>query len=101
MVLGVADDLIVLVAFARDENQVAGARLSKSKGDGGAAVGLDMDLRRDGGIGGFVHAGPYLGDNGIRVFVARIVRGDDGDLGLCRRQMSHDRALAAITVAAT
>src|SRR5262249_37546510 len=100
VVFRVADDLIIFVAFARDQNDVAAARLGEGKGDRGAAVRLDTDFGGNGGIGLSVHAGQNLFNDGLRVFAARIVGGHDGDLGLRRGETAHDRAFGAVAIAA-
>ena len=56
MVFDIAEDLVVLVTFAGDQDDVAGLRLRNGLRDGGAAIRLDMDLGGDSGIGS---CGPY------------------------------------------
>ena len=87
----VADRLSLLVALARHRQHVAGAETVQRLGDRARPV---ADLAAAGAGG--QHGGADRG----RVLAARIVVGDDGDIGKARRGGAHQRALAAIAIAA-
>ena len=88
----VADDLARLMALAGDAQHVARLQHADGRFDGVAPV---ADLQR---LRGPVH---HFGADLRRVFAARIVVGDDDDVGLPRRCLPHQRALARIAVAAS
>ena len=61
--------------------------------DRGAAVGLDADVPA-------ADPGDDLGDDRVGVLRARVVGGDDDLVGQARGDLAHERALAAVAVAA-
>src|SRR4051812_2846601 len=84
--------LALLVALAGDDDDVARLRDAHGALDRGAAVELDVDAR--------AAALEDLGDDRARVLVARVVRGDDHDVGVVARDCAHERPLRAVAVAA-
>src|SRR5580658_1353417 len=87
-VLGETDDLIVLVALARDEDRVPSAGRSNGEIDRDPAVELHDGLAT-------LRTQPRGGsrrDDG-RIFGARVVVGQDRDVGTPRHGASHRRSL--------
>src|SRR5262245_56117636 len=93
-----ADDLVGLVPLARDDHGVAGAGPGERVRDGRATVGLGGPARVAARHG--PHPGQDLVDDGAGRLRARVVRGDPHPIGQPRRDPAHDRALAAVAVAA-
>ena len=85
------DYLALLVTLAGDDEDIAFGQQAGGMGDGFAAVG-DLDRSRRGGENG--------GADGGRVFGARIVISDNGDIREASGDLAHLRPLAAIAVAA-
>src|SRR4051794_35872686 len=91
-----ADDLVVLVALAGDQDDVAGAGVGQDALDGGPAVGFLID--RGPAAGG--EAGADLVDDRPGVLGARVVAGDPDVVGQGLGDGGHARALGAVAVAA-
>ena len=92
--MAAAGDLLVgLVALAREQHDVAGARLVHRGEDRHLAV-LDRLGRAAG------NAREHLLDDRVRILAARIVAGDDHVVGEPRGRRAHERALAGIALAA-
>ena len=92
----VLDQLHPLVALARDQQAAAGGGELDSATDRGAPVGHHFPLRAG-------DLGDSLFDRAQdreRVFAARIVGGEDRVVGELAGGAAHERALAAIAVAA-
>src|SRR5436190_766002 len=64
--------LALLVPLAGDEHDIPGARGLDRLGDRRRPVGLDLDCPPD--------AFEHLADDRVRVFAARVVGGDDGEV---------------------
>src|SRR6185503_7208293 len=90
-VLHSGDLLPLLVALAGDQDDVAVARALERACDSAAPVRLDVEVGR---------AGEHLVDDRERILAARVVGGDDRDVGELRRDASHEWALLAIAVPA-
>src|SRR6266540_747101 len=93
-----ADDLIGLVAFARDDDHVAGSGPGKRALDGGFPVGhclmpVEGDTARN--------ARYDIGDDRLRRLAARVVGGDPHAIGEPRGDSTHQGPLAAVAIAAT
>ena len=87
----VADDLAGFMAFSGDDEHVAGAKLPDRGPDRlGAVADLARASRRS----------EDFGADRSRRLAARIVVGDDHDIGLLGRDRAHDRPLALVPVAA-
>src|SRR3954452_18298543 len=84
--------LALLVALAGDHEDVAGLGHLDRLLDRGAAVDLDLDAR--------LAALEDRFDDRARVLVARVVGGDDRDVGPLAGDRAHERALGAVAVAA-
>src|SRR3954451_3437053 len=84
--------LPLLVALAGDDHDVAGLGDRDRLLDRGAAVDLDVDAAPA--------ALQDLGDDRLRVLVARVVGRDDHDVGLVARDLAHERPLRAVAVPA-
>src|SRR5687767_13938756 len=86
--------LALLVALAGNDDHVAGLRQPHRAVDAGAAVGILLDVR--------AAPGPRedLADDRLRVLRARVVGGDEADVGQPGADLAHQRALAAVAVAA-
>src|SRR6476619_8526181 len=91
-----ASDLLVrLVTLARDQHDVVRAGLADRARDRRGTIAFDPHrMRRR-------EAVHDLRDDGIAVFVARIVVGDDHDVGVALGDRRHLRTLAAVALAAT
>ena len=90
------DLLAGLVALARDQHDVAGLRQPERHRDGLATVAdLHHPLAAD-PLGTQQHGPTDLGG----VLAARVVVGDDEDVGQAGRDLAHDLALARVAVAA-
>jgi hypothetical protein len=81
------------VPLARDQHQIVRSRLADGSGDGGTAIVDDarrmaLDAAQDGA------------SDGLRIFGARIVVGDDDPIRESVGDRTHQRAFARITVAA-
>ena len=103
-----AQDLVVLVALARNQQGVARPRESHGQCDGGSAVGLHVEARealpqfRGGSVNdaGLFHAGHnHIKDCGL-LLGARVVRGDHHHIGAFGSGLAHTRPLALVAVAA-
>ena len=92
----VAQHLVGLVALARDHHHVARARHLEGAGDRVAPVDDDVAL----GPAAAVHAALDLLDDRLGRLAARVVRGDDDHVREPRGHGAHQRALAAVAVAA-
>ena len=84
--------LIIFVSFARDQYNVS--RLGE----------LDRAVNRLRAIDNFfvaIRAKTFfdLGDDRVRIFFARIIRGDDGVIGKSDLPSRHQRALLAVAIA--
>src|SRR5262249_45264776 len=92
-----ADDLVRLMALARDDDRVTGAGPAERVGDGRAPVGLAR-------VATLASTAPHalhdLVDDRVRALRARIVRRDPHTIGQARGDLAHDRSLAAIAIAA-
>ncbi len=105
---GRADDLVVLVALARDQQHVAGPRRGGRQANRRAPVDLRVVAARGPSELGHrqlrrVRAADTVEDHvddRRRILRARVVRRDDRQVGVARRDLAHDRALAAIAIAA-
>src|SRR5581483_46495 len=86
------DDHGALVAFAGDQDDVAGAGLGEGQRHGGAAVHFDDVVAA-------VRAGFNLGDDLARVLGVRVFVGQDEEVGQAGSGRAHDRALGAIALA--
>src|SRR3954452_5068493 len=84
--------LPLLVALAGDDHDVARLGDRDRSLDRGAAVDLDVDAAPA--------ALQDLGDDRLRVLVARVVRRDDHDVGLVAGDRAHERPLRAVAVPA-
>ena len=85
--------LALLVALAGDHDDVARPREPDRAGDRGAAVDLALDVAA-------ARARGDLLDDRLRVLRARVVGGHDRQVGEPRGDLPHQRALAAVAVAA-
>ncbi len=96
VVLGVADDLVVFVAFAGNEDDIVFAGKGASRLDGGLAVnnhqGGQSLLR--------CQAFEHIIQDGLRVFVTRIVRRQNHLRRACFGYLRHHRTFAFVTIAA-
>ena len=90
-----ADHLIGLVSLAREHHHVAGAGVVERVGDGLAAAFQHGKRRR-----AVRHAGEDLVQNGVGVFRAGIIRGDDHLVREPRGDAPHFGALRPVAVAA-
>src|SRR4051812_28285993 len=95
---GGADDLVIFVAFAGEEDDVAGLGQGDGHADGGTAVGLDGDFVFGFPVGG--EAGANFFDDGVGVFGARIVAGENDLVGEALGDGGHLGTLGAIAIAA-
>ena len=94
VVFYVADDLIGFVPFARDEQDVA-----RPGEHCGGADGLGtVDDAQEPGAG--VEAGGHLVEDRPGRLVARVVRGEDGRIGVFHRDLRHLGPFGAVAVAA-
>lgn len=91
-----ADDLVILVAFAREEDDVARLRVGDYLSDRGGSV--EYDLRVGGKIRG--EACEYIIDDGLWRFVAWVVGGDDDVVGEGGGGLRHAWAFGGVTVTA-
>src|SRR5438477_590716 len=96
MALHGADDLVVLVPLAGDQDEVARAREAEREGDGRAPVRLDQVAGHARGT----HPLLDVGEDAERVLGARVVGGEDDDVAPPRGGLAHERPLAAVAVAA-
>src|SRR5258708_25774070 len=87
--------LIIFVPFARDQDEIAVPGFRKGQGDRGPAVGLDECF-----CSRIFQPREYFGDDGIRVFRARIVRSNNSHIRSFTHDVAHNRALGAVTVTA-
>ena len=90
-----ARDLHLLVAFAREQHDVAGARFRDRQRNRFAAVDFHAVF----------HAGPLQAhqrviDDGPRIFAARIVGSEHDEIAASPRRLAHQRTLGAIAIAA-
>src|SRR5437763_4829900 len=90
-----ADDLVVLVPFARDDDEVARARLFDCASDGLATVN-DFKVRS----ARCAQARFNVAQDVFRVFRARVVGRTYDDVAQTRRGLAHRRALRSVAVAA-
>src|SRR5438105_1046446 len=95
----VAENLVFLVAFAGDQHHVARTRRLDRFRDGRAAI-RNGKRRRVLSSGVRRNAALDLFDDPIRIFVARVVRGDHQDIGQPARDSAHQRAFRPIAIAA-
>ena len=91
-----ADDLVGLVPLPRDHHHVARAPPGHRGLDGPAAIGHGLVPARGPGR----DAGLDLGQDRLGPLGARVVGGHPGEVAEPRRDAAHDRALAAVAVAA-
>ena len=85
--------LIRLVTLARDQHHVIGGRFSDGDTDGLGAI--------DDAFGNRPRSCCNLVQDFHRVFSARVITGNDDTIGLLACQLTHDRALAGVAIAAT
>src|SRR5256714_1773392 len=90
-----ADDLVVLVSLARDDDEVARARLYDCALDGLAPVN-DFKVRPS----GCAQARFNVAQDRLRVFRARVVGRGYDDVAQAGRGLAHRRALRTVAVAA-
>src|SRR5882672_12060285 len=91
------DDLICLVAFAGDDDYVAGPGPGEGAADCGLPVGnCLMPVHGQAAR----YAGGDLGDDGFRPLAARVVRGDPHAIAQPRGDAAHERPLAAVAIPA-
>src|SRR5579859_2163643 len=90
-----SDNLVVFVAFAGDEDDVAGGGVGEDADDGGAAVDLDGG----GAAGGWGEAGDDLVEDRLGVFGSGVVAGDVEGIGEFFGGAGHSGALGAVAVA--
>src|SRR5437867_11366906 len=92
-----ANDLVRFVSLACDHDGVAGASPVERCADGGSPLDLAA-------ITAVTPAAPDahhdLVEDGLRAFRARIVRRDPDAIGEARSNLTHDRPLAAVAIAA-
>src|SRR5439155_849397 len=88
--LAAGDLLTLLVSLPRDENNVTVARRPERAHQRPAAVELDVEIETVDDIG----------RNCGGILAARVVRGDECDVGELRDDLSHQRTFVAVTVAA-
>ena len=93
--LRLADDLVILMALAAEDDHIARAVVFDRIGDGLAPVGA-----HDIGRVRLLEAGENVGNDRLRVFRARVVARDDDEIRLLTCDASHLRALAAVAVSA-
>src|SRR6266850_6903986 len=93
-----ADDLIGLVTLSGDDDRIAGL----GPGEGPADRRSPVDLRRVAARRrpGPAHAGHHLVDYRLRPLRARIVGGHPHAVAEARGDLTHDRSLAPVAVAA-
>ena len=84
--------LVVLVALARYQHDIALMRATDGFENGACAIGLDVRLARHPRQNGI--------DDVARILVARVVAGDPDLVRAFCRRMPHQRTLAAVAVAA-
>ena len=87
----IADRLRAFVTLAGDHQHVARFEPAHRPVDG-RGTGADVPRART--------ARHHLGANGGRVLAARVVVGDDREIGKARGDFAHDRPLAGVAVAA-
>ena len=92
VMLGRAEDLVVLVALAGDDHHVARRGLGQRGADRGAAIDVDHERRR--------HRRQDLIEDRPGILGARVVAGDHREIGAGRDHRAHERALAGIAIAA-
>jgi len=97
MDLLIAEDLIILVALARDENGIAGLGLGDGLCDGQGAVGDDERLRALICLKALLRIIEDL----ARVFRTWVVAGQDDPVGPSAGGLGHQRALDPVAVAPT
>ena len=85
--------LVGLVAFAGDENDVARLGEGDGAGDRLRAVGNRFEI-----VG--AKSLLYVRDDGERIFLARIIGGDDAVVGVLIDDASHQRTLLFVAIAA-
>ncbi len=86
------DDLVILVALAGDDDDVARHRLGHRRADGDPPVGIDEER-----VG---HRRQDHVDDRLWVLGARVVRGDHRQVGQLGHGSAHDRPLGRIAVTA-
>ena len=89
------DSLGLLMAFAGNQDHIAGC--SRVNGPLDRCRPVRYHLHRV----ARAHAGENVGDDLLRVFVARVVVGHDHVVGKLDRHLAHRRAFAAVAIAAT
>ena len=90
-----ADYLVVLMALAGKDDDVAGAVVLYGPGDGLDAVRYDLTRR-----GAVLHALKDVGYDGLRLLSARVIRGDNDQIGQLGGDTAHYRTLFPVPVAA-
>src|SRR2546426_8194965 len=93
------DDLVRLVTLTRYHHRITGIGPMQRVVDRPGAVGLDRVAARLGT--GRAHTDEDLVDDRLRPLRAGVVRGHPDPVGEAGGDLAHDRALAAIAVAAT
>src|SRR5439155_21089003 len=104
VMLLVTHDLVVLVRLARNQDEVTGTREPDSERDRRPAVRLDEiapTMLAERAEAGLHDPGLDRVEDTPRVLGAGIVRGEDHDVAQAGRGLSHQRALARVTIAAT
>src|SRR5690606_36084641 len=85
------DLLSMFMALPGDDQRVAGLKHPHCPANGFAPIAYFNCIR---------YRGHDFGANFRRLLGARIIVGDDGDIGQTPRDLAHDRALATIAIAA-
>ncbi len=78
--------------FSSKEYNVAGFRFVHRQSDGFGAVGFDQIF-----AGGFLHSNYDIADDFQRIFLARIVAGENRQVAQSPRGFAHDWTFGAIT----
>ena len=89
------EDLLLLVAFAGNQNHIAGLCGFEREMDGSGAIGLDRILDASDFKAGF-----DFGEDGERIFAAGIVAGGDDEVAALACGFAHLGALGAVAIAA-
>ena len=98
-----ADDLVVFVPLARDQDHVAPLRLPDCCFDGATSIGnhLVPDPCRLGRIKRLQHSRFHFPQDGHGILASRVVGGQDHQVALSRRRAAHLGSLASVTVPST
>ncbi len=88
------ENLLFLVTFARNEDDVVGLCGFESKMNGRGAIGLDSVARASGSEAGF-----DFSQDGERIFTPGIVAGGDNEVTSLARSATHLGTLGAVAIA--